>query len=108
MKTRARGEQAREGFAARLTEVALAEAAAHGVGGPSIDLELDLWKALGSVVANAGDQDDLPAELTEAAFRVVLDYGFSGSFLEMELGLWKALRRAFGRLRGPRRAPCPT
>ena len=36
-----------ENLAAELTDAAYPVALRHGVGGSSIDLELDLWKALG-------------------------------------------------------------
>jgi hypothetical protein len=39
-----------ENFAAELTDAAYPVALRHGVAGSSIDLELDLWRALGETV----------------------------------------------------------
>jgi len=39
-----------ENFAAELTDAAYPVALRHGVTGSSIDLELDLWRALGETV----------------------------------------------------------
>ena len=39
-----------ENFAAELTDAAYLVALRHGVGGSSVDLELDLWQVLGDMV----------------------------------------------------------
>ena len=95
----------REELLGDLTDAAFEVASRHGVKGPSVDQEVELWNALGGVVLKRCNQSaagrvrsrsvDLPAELTDAAYQVALEHGFRGSFLDLRLDLWKALRRAF-------------
>jgi hypothetical protein len=95
----------REELLGELTDAAFEVASRHGVKGPSVDQEVELWNALCEVVRKQCNQSgvararsrpvDLPAELTDAAYRVALEHGFRGSFLDLRLDLWKALRRAF-------------
>ena len=88
----------REDFVAELTDAALQVTARLGVRGPSVDQELELWKALGKVVRKPNDADaceTLVADATDAAYEVALRHGFPGSFLDLRLGLWQALRRVF-------------
>jgi hypothetical protein len=95
----------REELLGELTDAAFEVTSRHGVKGPSVDQEVELWRALGEVVrkrckAPAADRGrsrpvDLPAELSDAAYQVALEHGFQGSFLDLRLDLWKALRRAF-------------
>jgi hypothetical protein len=95
----------REELLGDLTDAAFQVASRHGVKGPSVDREVELWNALGEVVRKRCKQSaadrarsrpvDLPAELTDAAYQVALEHGFRVSFLDLRLDLWKALRRAF-------------
>jgi hypothetical protein len=91
---------ARDDFVAELSDAAWAEASRHGVGGYSIEQELELWKALRPIVSAENDKqhssscEDFAAELAEAAYEVTLARGFRDSFLEVRLGMWKAIRRA--------------
>jgi len=108
-------EQVREGFLAELTDAALETATRHGVHGPSVDQELDLWRALGEALrqhkAPCPDgparaevrREDFLADLADAAYQETLRHGFRDSFLDVRLDLWKALRRVFweGRFAGP-------
>jgi hypothetical protein len=93
-------------FLADLTEAAYRTAVMYGVEGPSVDVELNLWKALGTVVRKASSPsrtrlqsgyeialEDLLAELTAAAYQVSLQQGIEGPFIDLELELWKALAK---------------
>jgi hypothetical protein len=91
-------------FPADLTAAAYQVAGEHGVAGSSVDVELDLWKALGAAVRKAGrpsrydfDREELLAELTDAAYRVALRKGVEGAFIDLELDLWRALGKVVGR-----------
>jgi hypothetical protein len=115
-----RDETLGENLQAELTDAAFRVAARHGVKGPSVDQEVDLWKALGRVVGNQHQtfesrvvpvddrrgRETLVAEATDAAYRVALDHGFQGSFLELELDLWENMCLTVHRNRGMRRLPC--
>jgi hypothetical protein len=106
-------EQVRDGFLAELTDAALEAASRHGVGGPSVDQELDLWHALslalrrpapcldGAVPANVR-WDKYLADLSDAAYQEALRHGFRDSFLDVRLDLWQSLRQVFweGRFAG--------
>jgi hypothetical protein len=95
----------REEFVAELSDVASVNTLRHGIKGSSVDVELDVWKALSRVVGkdprpirveNPGalpwSCDELLAEFTDAAYQVALQHGVKGSFLDVELGLFQALR----------------
>jgi hypothetical protein len=94
-------------FAADLTDAAYSVALQHGIAGSWIDLQLEVWRAVGRTIAEiapespsssaAGELDSLAdaflAELTQAAHGIVLRYGLLGSFLDFELDLHQSLRR---------------
>jgi len=80
-----------EEFAGELAEAAYPVALRHGVKGSSVDVELDVWKALRNALRNRPASQEAPAELAQAAYQVALRRGFSGSFIDVELDLWKAL-----------------
>jgi hypothetical protein len=92
------GEQRRGDFSGQLTDAALVVTARHGVLGPSVERELELWHSLDTVVRGAncatGRDEALLAKLTDAAYRVALTHGTRGSFIDLELDLWRSLRRA--------------
>ena len=92
------GEKPRGDFSGQLTDTALAVTARHGVRGPSVERELELWHSLGDVVRGAGctaeRREALVAKLTDAAYRVALSHGARGPFIDLELDLWRSLRRA--------------
>jgi hypothetical protein len=92
------GEKPRGDFSGQLTDTALAVTARHGVRGPSVERELELWHSLDTVVSGAncaaGRDEVLLAKLTDAAYRVALTHGTRGSFIDLELDLWRSLRRA--------------
>jgi hypothetical protein len=92
------GEKRRDDFAGRLADAALTVTARHGVHGPSVERELELWHSLGAVVRDTGcapgREETLLAELTDAAYGVALSHGTGGPFVDLELDLWRALRRA--------------
>src|SRR6516165_10331743 len=87
-------------FAGRLADAALAVTARHGVRGPSVERELELWHSLGNVVRESGcapgREETLLARLTEAAYGVSLARGTTRPFIDLELELWQSLRRALG------------
>ena len=92
------GEKRRDDFAGSLADAALVVTAKHGVSGPSVERELELWHSLGEAV-RAGDcapgrEEALLARLTDAAYRVALNHGTRASFVDLELDLWRSLRRA--------------
>jgi hypothetical protein len=91
-------ELRRDDFAGKLADAALAVTARYGVGGPSVERELELWHSLGDVVADTGcapgREEALLARLTEAAYRVALAHGTVRPFVDLELDLWRSLRRA--------------
>jgi len=100
----ANSEAARDTFVAELTTVALELAGRSGVRGPSVDLEIDLWRELGTVVegwrtrrGRAFTWDDRLAQLTDAAYRVMLKYHFAGPFVDLEMSLWRTLRQVIRR-----------
>jgi hypothetical protein len=96
---RARFEERREELVAELTDVALHVAFGDGVRGPSVEVEVDLWRALDGAVRRPGAArerarpGDLSAGWADAAYRVALGHGLSRPFHELELDLWKAVRR---------------
>jgi hypothetical protein len=71
--------------------------AKHGVQGPSVERELELWHSLGDIVRDSGcapcRDEEVLAELTDAAYQVALAHGARGSFVDLELDLWRSLRR---------------
>ncbi len=91
----------REALLAELTCAGLKTAARHGVRGPSVDLEIELWNALAEVLHREASPfttpamrwDDCLARWTEAAYRVVLAHGFAGSFVDLEMELWQRFHR---------------
>jgi hypothetical protein len=91
-------EERRDDFAGQLADTALVVTARHGVAGPSVERELELWHSLGDVVRGAGctaeRREALVAKLTDAAYRVALSHGARGPFIDLELDLWRSLRRA--------------
>jgi hypothetical protein len=106
-------DQVRDGFLAELTDAALETASRHGVGGPSVEQELDLWHALSLALRRrmapcpdgpaAARRENFLADLTDAAYVEALRHGFRDSFLDVRLDLWQSLRRVFGegRFAGP-------
>jgi hypothetical protein len=99
--TNASVDNLRDEFAAELTDAAFQAASRYGVNGPSVDQELDLWRALGDVVRKQQGPgrarprpENLVAELTDAAYRVTLEHGFRAPFVDVRLGLWEALCQA--------------
>jgi hypothetical protein len=77
----------------------------HGVKGESVDLELELWRAIRAVlrrreryahvlgpVVGGRQPGSETAEVTAAAYDVALRHGFGTSFLDLELALWSDLR----------------
>ncbi|HKI38653.1 MAG TPA: hypothetical protein VKA46_42790 [Gemmataceae bacterium] len=91
-------ERRRDDFAGKLADAALAVTAKHGVRGPSVERELELWHSVGDVVRDTGcapgREETLLAKVTDAAYRVALTHGARGSFLDLELDLWRSLRGA--------------
>jgi hypothetical protein len=91
------GETGRDQFAGELADAALVVTARHGVRGPSVERELELWHTFGDVVRETGcapaREETLLARLTDAAYQVALAHGTRGSFIDLELDLWRALRR---------------
>ena len=93
---------AKDRLAGELTELAYPVALGQGVKGFSIDVELEIWKAIQAAVRRAPEgllamasgttaPEDVLAGATEAAYRVALRRGFRGAFLDLELGLWDAV-----------------
>jgi hypothetical protein len=91
-----------------MTDAAYPVALWQGVRGSSVDLELDVWRALRALLdreQQRGVEADTSAfetwrerllvDATNAVYEVALRYGFRGSFLDVELGLLKALCRVF-------------
>jgi hypothetical protein len=91
-------ERRSDDFAGKLADAALAVTAKHGVRGPSVERELELWHSLGDVVRDSGcapcRDEGVLARLTDAAYHVALAHGARGPFVDLELGLWHSLRRA--------------
>jgi hypothetical protein len=89
---------AKDRLAGELTELAYPVALRHGVNGFSIDVELEIWRAIEAAVRRMPlpAPDDVLARATDAAYRVALRRGFRGALLDLELGLWEAVhaRRA--------------
>jgi hypothetical protein len=85
-----------EECAAELTEAAFPVAVNHGMHGYSVDLELQVWKAIEKALNGHGlrtGRDEVLAHASDAAYRLALANGLPGPFLDLELGLWHALRR---------------
>jgi len=101
------GEKRRDDFAGKLADAALVVTAEHGVRGPSVERELELWHSLGNVVRDSNcapcRDESVLAELTDVAYRVALAHGARGSFVDLELDLWRSLRRVMSAAdsRGP-------
>ena len=114
---RARLRPALESIAGELTEAAYPVALRHGVKGTSVDIELDIWKALRRAVRVAGkwgqrfglsvrvppSREQVLANLTNAAYTVALRRGFNGPFVDLELDLWKTLGRRLSQVTAGRR-----
>jgi len=91
-------------LADELTDLAYPMAVRQGVEASSVDVELDVWKAIRGVLqeiplpcppADASSQpvsDEALARLTEGVYQAVLRRGFRGPFTDLELGLWQAFR----------------
>jgi hypothetical protein len=89
-------------LAAELTDVAYPMALRQGVQGFSVDVELDIWRAIYGTLQEMPDPflisapetmrlwDDALARLTDAAYKVALLRGFRGTFVDFELRLWDA------------------
>jgi hypothetical protein len=101
------GEKRRDDFAGKLADTALVVTAQHGVRGPSVERELELWHSLGDVVRDTGcapgREEALLARLTDAAYRVALAHGTPQPFVDLELDLWRSLRRALAGRAAPSR-----
>jgi hypothetical protein len=92
----------RDTLAAELTDLAYPLALRQGVQGFSVDVELDIWKAIYGTLQEMPDPtlinaseimrlwEDALARLTEAAYKVALLRGFRGTFVDFELRLWDA------------------
>jgi hypothetical protein len=96
---RAGFEERREELVAELTDVALRVAVGDGVRGPSVEVEVDLWRALDRAVRRPATararpwMEDLSAGWAEAAYHAALGHGLTRPFPELELDLWMAVRR---------------
>jgi hypothetical protein len=94
-----------EPFLAELTAAALDVASRFGVGGPSIDLEIDLWHEFDGVLRDWQSRpaslswDDRLAALSAAAYQVMLNSHFRGAFVDLEMDLWRRLRQVIRRNR---------
>ncbi|OAI46827.1 hypothetical protein AYO44_10645 [Planctomycetaceae bacterium SCGC AG-212-F19] len=94
------GNRQQEAFVAKLADAALQAVAPQGVKGPSIDLEIRLWKALGKAVSqpesgptsHEGSCEHRLAGLARTAYEAALAQGIRGSFVDIELRIWKAMR----------------
>jgi hypothetical protein len=95
-------KSAKDRLAGELAERAYPVALRHGVKGVSIDVELEIWKAIETAVRRMPEPlllmessppalDDVLARVTDAAYRVALRRGFRGAFLDLELDLWDAV-----------------
>lgn len=85
--TRAKGTQ--EQLVGELTDVALEVFSRHGVRGPSVEQELELWEVLTG--AAGGPREQAVARAADASYRVALSHGFRGPFVDVETDLWKSL-----------------
>jgi hypothetical protein len=98
-----------DNFAGALSAAAADVALEHGVQGPSVGLELDLWRAVRTVVhaeqARGRLCEDALAAVTVAAYRTALRHGFRGAFVNLELDLWEALERVCQEYRDDARSP---
>jgi hypothetical protein len=82
----------REVLTGELTDAALEVFSRHGVQGPSVAQELELWKALAG--AAEGPREEVVARAADATYRVALSHGFRGPFVDVETDLWKSLCHA--------------
>jgi hypothetical protein len=93
---------AKDRLAGELAELAYPVALEQGVKGFSIDVELEIWRAIVAALRRTPDSllamplaapasEDVLARVTEAAYRVALRRGFRGPFLDLELALWDAV-----------------
>jgi hypothetical protein len=77
---------------AELAEAAYPVVLRHGARGSSVDVELDVWRAIRRVLRTTDrEAPDLLAELASAVYGVALRHGFRDSFVDVELDLWHAL-----------------
>jgi hypothetical protein len=77
--------------AAELAEAAYPVVLEHGVKSPSVDVELDVWRAIRGALRKGAARDEVLAGVSDAAYRAALRHGLKGSFLDLELHLWNAL-----------------
>jgi hypothetical protein len=105
-------ETPREKFAAELAGAAYPVVLEHGVKGPWVDVELDLWRAIQGVlrqelrpsmgpdaaVETCMAREEVLAAVSDAAYRAALRHGISGPFLELELHLWHAIGKVIPRV----------
>jgi hypothetical protein len=93
---------AKDRLAGELTELAYPVALRQGVKGFSVDVELEIWKAIETALQRTPEPllamadrspvaDDVLARAADAVYRVALRRGFRGAFLDLELGLWDAV-----------------
>ncbi len=97
-----RASEAFDNLTAELSDRAFQVAAQHGVHGNSVELELEIWQALGATVnrrsgrsRTAADRDAVEvclARLTDTVYEIALEHGFQGSFLDLRLDLWRSLQ----------------
>src|SRR5262245_42085776 len=99
-----------EEFAAELTAAAHSVALRRGVGGRSLDLELDLWRSLAATIngrewpqtsgpgASADWWEGRLPELTEVAYHTTQRHGVRGSLREVKSALAQAFRSTIGTL----------
>jgi hypothetical protein len=106
------GNDVLKGIAAELTEAAYPIVLRHGTRESWLDLELDLWKAVGGTVKKWGKEmpkdgstDSVEAwrsalltELTDEVLHLTLKQGGRGSPLIVELDLHEAFRQALAHL----------
>jgi hypothetical protein len=108
-KLAANVEENREAFVAELTESALGVARKHGAQGPSIVLEIRLWKSLGGALRDRAHREGLEkadhrweerlADLTDVAYRVLLQHRFHDNFIHVQIDLREAFRHVIRRRR---------
>lgn len=89
-----------------LTDLAYPVVLRQGVKGPSIDVELAVWKAIDATLQEMLQRLPLEmaqtppasaivlARLTKAVYWVALRHGFRGTFSDVEFGLWDAFLTA--------------
>jgi hypothetical protein len=92
-----------EALLGELTDAAYPVLVRHGVQGSSVDLEVEVGRAIAGVldgpesgpgVFGFGARREMLAEAAVAAYQVGLQRGFTHPFPDVELDLWRAMCRA--------------